>query len=78
MTLVSRFRALQDGCGELVDLSALEAQILCLTYYPVSYFEMLGGPGAVNASRPCREWPKPPTGWSPWAAAPRNNGSTCV
>ncbi|CAJ1503394.1 CoA transferase [[Mycobacterium] kokjensenii] len=44
MTLVSRFRALQDGCGELVDLSALEAQILCLTYYPVSYFEMLGRP----------------------------------
>src|SRR6195952_1690127 len=34
----------RDGHGELVDLSMLEAQILCLTYYPVTYFEMLGRP----------------------------------
>lgn len=39
-TLVSRRR----GVGELVDLSMLETQILGLTYYPVSYFEMLGRP----------------------------------
>lgn len=39
-----RIRALRDGYGELIDLSALEAQILCLTYYPVTYFEMLGHP----------------------------------
>ena len=30
--------------GDLVDLSMLETQILCLTYYPVTYFEMLGRP----------------------------------
>lgn len=30
--------------GELIDLSILEAQILGLTYYPVTYFEMLGRP----------------------------------
>ena len=44
MTLAFRARALRDGFGELVDLSMLEAQILCLTYYPVTYFEMLGRP----------------------------------
>ena len=44
MTLAFRVRALRDGHGELVDLSMLEAQILCLTYYPVTFFEMLGRP----------------------------------
>lgn len=44
MTQAFRVRALRDGHGELIDLSALEAQILCLTYYPVTYFEMLGRP----------------------------------
>jgi crotonobetainyl-CoA:carnitine CoA-transferase CaiB-like acyl-CoA transferase len=39
-TLASRMR----GAGELIDLSMLEAQILGLTYYPVTYFEMLGRP----------------------------------
>ncbi len=39
-TLASRMR----GGGELVDLSMLETAILGLTYYPVSYFEMLGRP----------------------------------
>jgi crotonobetainyl-CoA:carnitine CoA-transferase CaiB-like acyl-CoA transferase len=39
-TLASRRR----GVGELVDLSILEVQILGLTYYPVTYFEMLGRP----------------------------------
>ncbi|CAJ1581331.1 CoA transferase [[Mycobacterium] wendilense] len=32
------------GGGQLIDLSMLEAQILGLTYYPVTYFEMLGRP----------------------------------
>src|SRR4029453_6363600 len=32
------------GAAELIDLSMLETQILGLTYYPVSYFEMLGRP----------------------------------
>ena len=44
MTLAFRARALRDGYGELIDLSMLEAQILCLTYYPVTFFEMLGRP----------------------------------
>ncbi len=44
MTLAFRARALRDGFGELIDLSMLEAQILCLTYYPVTFFEMLGRP----------------------------------
>ncbi len=39
-TLASRLR----GGGELLDLSMLEAQILGLTYYPVTYFQMLGRP----------------------------------
>ncbi|MGO9506395.1 MAG: CaiB/BaiF CoA transferase family protein [Mycobacterium sp.] len=44
-TLTSRYR--RSGStqpGELIDLSMLETQILCLTYYPVTYFEMLGRP----------------------------------
>lgn len=44
MTLAFRARALRDGHGELIDLSMLEAQILCLTYYPVTFFEMLDRP----------------------------------
>jgi crotonobetainyl-CoA:carnitine CoA-transferase CaiB-like acyl-CoA transferase len=39
-TLASKLR----GAGELLDLSILEAQILGLTYYPVTYFQMLGRP----------------------------------
>jgi crotonobetainyl-CoA:carnitine CoA-transferase CaiB-like acyl-CoA transferase len=40
VTLASKRR----GAGELLDLSMLEAQILGLTYYPVTYFQMLGRP----------------------------------
>lgn len=43
-TLTSWYRRISGGTGELVDLSMLETQILCLTYYPVTYFEMLGRP----------------------------------
>lgn len=39
-TVASRMR----GGGELIDLSMLETAILGLTYYPVTYFEMLGRP----------------------------------
>jgi crotonobetainyl-CoA:carnitine CoA-transferase CaiB-like acyl-CoA transferase len=39
-TLASRMR----GAAELIDLSMLEAQILGLTYYPVTYYQMLGRP----------------------------------
>jgi crotonobetainyl-CoA:carnitine CoA-transferase CaiB-like acyl-CoA transferase len=44
MTLASRFGQGDHGVGELLDLSMLETQILGLTYYPVTYFEMLGRP----------------------------------
>ncbi len=43
-TLASRRRQLDTGAGELLDLSMLEVQILGLTYYPVTFFEMLGRP----------------------------------
>ncbi len=43
-TLASRRRAMVTGEGELIDLSMLETQILGLTYYPVTYHEMLGRP----------------------------------
>jgi crotonobetainyl-CoA:carnitine CoA-transferase CaiB-like acyl-CoA transferase len=43
-TLTSRLRQLKTGAGELVDLSMLEAHILGLTYYPVTFFQMLGRP----------------------------------
>ncbi|MCV7332285.1 CaiB/BaiF CoA-transferase family protein [Mycobacterium cookii] len=39
-TLASRRR----GVGELLDLSMLETQIAGLTYYPVTFFQMLGRP----------------------------------
>ncbi|OBH99161.1 CoA-transferase [Mycobacterium sp. E2733] len=42
--LASRYGHGGDGPGELIDLSMLETQILSLTYYPVTYFEMLGRP----------------------------------
>lgn len=43
-TLASRWRRIDGGGGELLDLSMLETQILSLTYYPVSYFDVLGRP----------------------------------
>ncbi len=47
-TMASRFGrgdSVEPGeRGDLIDLSMLETQILCLTYYPVTYFEMLGRP----------------------------------
>ncbi|OMC56791.1 CoA-transferase [Mycobacterium sp. IS-836] len=43
--LASRFgRGDSAEPGDLIDLSMLESQILCLTYYPVTYFELLGRP----------------------------------
>ena len=43
-TLASRARARLDGPGELVDVSMLETLALCLTYYPVTYVDMVGRP----------------------------------
>ncbi|BBY62234.1 CaiB/BaiF CoA transferase family protein [Mycolicibacterium helvum] len=42
--LASRIRVLGGGGGELIDLSMLESHVMGLTYYPVTYFEMLGRP----------------------------------
>lgn len=42
--LASRMRVLAGGGGELIDLSMLESHVMGLTYYPVTYFEMLGRP----------------------------------
>ena len=42
--LTARHDQLEGAPGQLLDLSMLETQILCLTYYPVTYFEMLGRP----------------------------------
>jgi crotonobetainyl-CoA:carnitine CoA-transferase CaiB-like acyl-CoA transferase len=43
-TIASRARARHDGAGELVDVSMLETLALCLTYYPVTYHDMVGRP----------------------------------
>ena len=43
-TMASRARALIDGPGELVDVSMLETLVLCLTYYPVTYLDLVGRP----------------------------------
>ncbi len=43
-TMVSLARAQRDGPGELVDLSMLETLASCLTYYPVTYADMVGRP----------------------------------
>jgi crotonobetainyl-CoA:carnitine CoA-transferase CaiB-like acyl-CoA transferase len=50
-TLISRIRSLDDGVGELVDLSMLESHIVGLTYYPVTYFQMLGRPWRTERRR---------------------------
>lgn len=42
--LASRMRMLSGGTGELIDLSMLESHVMGLTYYPVTYFDILGRP----------------------------------
>jgi crotonobetainyl-CoA:carnitine CoA-transferase CaiB-like acyl-CoA transferase len=58
--LISRHRRVAGGGGELVDVSALEAQCLTMVMYPVTYLSMAGGPmrpvrmrnlPAIHASR---------------------------
>jgi crotonobetainyl-CoA:carnitine CoA-transferase CaiB-like acyl-CoA transferase len=50
--LVARARALASHPGELVDVSILEVAALCLTYYPVSFFDMVGRPYRSGRSIP--------------------------
>ncbi|HKT04390.1 MAG TPA: CoA transferase, partial [Rugosimonospora sp.] len=49
-TMLSWLRRGDSGPGELVDLSMLETHILCLTYYPVTFFEQLGRPWRTTRS----------------------------
>ena len=58
-TLAIAMRRSTPARGELVDLSMLETQILGLTYYPVTYFEMLGRPWRTElAGSPCPASPQ--------------------
>lgn len=43
-TLAAWMRRSHCGAGELIDLSMLECHVMGLTYFPVTYFEMLGRP----------------------------------
>jgi crotonobetainyl-CoA:carnitine CoA-transferase CaiB-like acyl-CoA transferase len=41
-TMASRRRCEPAGVGESVDVSMLEALAMCLTYYPVTFFDVIG------------------------------------
>ena len=43
-TMVSQARAQRGAAGDLVDVSMLETLVMCLTYYPVTYHDMVGHP----------------------------------
>ena len=43
-------RARRTGTGQLIDLSMLEVSVLCLSYYPVTFFEALGRPWRTDRS----------------------------
>ncbi len=43
-TMASRRRARSTGAGEIVDVAMLEALAMCLTYYPVTYFDVTSYP----------------------------------
>jgi crotonobetainyl-CoA:carnitine CoA-transferase CaiB-like acyl-CoA transferase len=49
-TLASRARARLDGRGELVDVSMLETLVVSLTYFPVTYFDMVDRPFRTGRS----------------------------
>jgi len=42
--------ARHTGAGQLIDLSMLEVAVLCLTYYPVTFFETLNRPWRTGRS----------------------------
>src|SRR5258708_4632586 len=42
--------ARETGAGQLIDLSMLEVAVLCLTYYPVTFFETLHRPWRTERS----------------------------
>ncbi len=41
-TIASRMRSLETSVGELVDVSMLEAMVLCLTFYPITVYDQMG------------------------------------
>jgi crotonobetainyl-CoA:carnitine CoA-transferase CaiB-like acyl-CoA transferase len=43
-------RARRTGTGQLIDLSMLEVSVMCLSYYPVTFFEALGRPWRTDRS----------------------------
>jgi crotonobetainyl-CoA:carnitine CoA-transferase CaiB-like acyl-CoA transferase len=49
-TMLSRSTTASSGVGEIVDVSMLEALAMCLTYYPVTYFDGMGRPFRTGRS----------------------------
>jgi crotonobetainyl-CoA:carnitine CoA-transferase CaiB-like acyl-CoA transferase len=43
-TMVSRMRDDAMRAGEIIDVSMLEALVMCMTYYPVTFFDVTGRP----------------------------------
>ncbi len=62
--------------GELVDVSMLETLVLCLTYYPVTYFDMVGRPFRSGRSIVTPGVEATSDGLVGSASAPASSGST--
>ncbi len=76
--LASRMRVLAGGGGELIDLSMLESHVMGLTYYPVTYFDMLGKPWRDSRKLTVPGIARVKDGWWTSGAAPPSSGSTCA
>ena len=70
--------ARETGAGELIDLSMLEVAVLCLTYYPVTFFETLGRPWRTERSLSQPGVAAAKDGLVASGAAPHSSGSTCA
>ena len=71
-------RARRTGTGQLIDLSMLEVAVLCLTYYPVTFFETLGRPWRTDRSLFQPGVAAAKDGLVASGAAPHSSGSTCA
>jgi crotonobetainyl-CoA:carnitine CoA-transferase CaiB-like acyl-CoA transferase len=49
-TMLSRLMSGGSGAGEIIDVSMLEALVMCLTYYPVTYVDAMGRPFRTGRS----------------------------
>ena len=74
-TMASRARC-ADGDGELVDVSILETMALCLTYYPVTFHDMVGRPFRSGRSIVTPGVEETRDGLVGLASAPASSGST--